>query len=132
MRTRLRGCSHIRTRSSGQEFVDFDAGVADISETTVRVLLQTSPQQLANAKWDTWRKCRPVNLPLEDTRDRVRDGLASEGSTTGEHLEDDTAKRPDVRPLIQSPPPSLFGTHISRRSENRPLTELGGRHGWIA
>ena len=68
----------MRDRGCRQDLVDLDTRVANISESTVRVLLQTSPQQVPNARWDRCRECRPVNVPLENAGDGIRDGLASE------------------------------------------------------
>src|SRR4029453_4016834 len=78
-----------RCRRDGQRFVDLDTRVADIPESTVWVFLQTTPQQVPNARWDRWRKCRPVSVPLENARDGIRYRLATECRTSGEHLEED-------------------------------------------
>jgi hypothetical protein len=85
-----------------------------------QILLEASPQELADFRRRLRRKRRPVRLALEDLRARVRDRLALEDLPAGEALEQHTPERPDVRAPVHDFAGRLLGAHVRRRPENRP------------
>ena len=78
----------------------------------VPVFLQTAAEQPTNAGRRVFRQRSPIGLQLQNRPENVGGGLASERRSSGQHLEQHAAERPDIR---QSPGRSrscLLGTHV--------------------
>ena len=51
----------------------------------------------------------PLDVALENARDRVRDRLAAECRAAGQHFEQHAAERPDVGALVEALPRACSG-----------------------
>ena len=110
--------------------VDFQSRPSRRIEPVPAISLETSPQEPANRGRRVGRQRGEVRLPFEHCGERVRNGLAGKCGPTGEHLIEDTAKRPDVGPSIERLAPRLFGAHARRHYEDWPPMQVAGRQPW--
>ena len=119
-----------------QEILKLDPGVADGLGSPSSGFPETALQERSNlGRCGSGKGC-PIRLTAEDPGDRVGTALAAEGATRCQHLVHDAAERPDVGPLVHRSSTGLLGTHVSRRSNNRPGFGSGHRHGccirWVS
>ena len=98
--------------------VKLESGIADIPESTPRILLHAMLQQAPQRTRDCSRECAPFWFALKDRRNRVRGRVAPECRATGQHLVEHTAERPDVSPLVDRLSARLLGAHVRRRAED--------------
>src|SRR6185436_18396977 len=86
--------------------------LADIAQAPFGIFLETSRDQIA----EMFRRCRresiPVRLVASHRGQKLGRRIAGEWSTTGEHLVEDAAERPDVGPFVDRSAYCLLGRHV--------------------
>ena len=113
----------------GQGLLDLDARIRDVVDPAVRILLQAPPHEAMNVRGERRRQRRPVGLPLQDGRNRVRDRVARERAPARQHLVEDAAERPVVRALVDRLAARLLGAHVRAGAENHAGTRHVGIRG---
>ena len=120
----------------GLGFLELQPRIRDVVEALLRLPPQTLSKQISYLLRRLLRQIAPGRLLRQDRREDVRDGLAFERPLPRQHLEEDAAERPDVRPLVDGLPPCLLGTHVRRRPEDDARRRRARRqrrrvrHGW--
>src|SRR3954471_13865980 len=100
-----------------------DAGFAHVAEALAWILLETAFDESANGGRRGRRQRREIWSVADDRREDVRQFAAPEGPAAGQHLVEDAAERPDVRPLVHGLAARLFGRHVGGGAEDD--AELG-------
>ena len=109
-------------RAGSSAFLDLESCVADISQTPLRVLLETALDQSP----DTRRRVRRRTLQsgscsrIAATVSEV--GLASKRRAAGQHLIQHAAERPDVGSLVDRLSSRLFRAHVGGCARNHALS----------
>ena len=119
-------------RRVGRALLDLpklDARLADVAQALLRVALQAALEQGPEPRRRSRGQLRPVGFAHQNRRERVAHGLAGEEPLTCQHLEDDDAKGPDVRTLVDAPAARLLGGHVPRGAEDEPCVGHLARHG---
>ena len=98
----------------GVVLLQLEPRVADVLEPVVRVLGQTSLQQLADAGRHAIGERAPVGLPVEDRDQRVARRLAAEGRAPAQRFVEAAAERPDVGAPVHGLTSGLLGAHVGR------------------
>ena len=107
-----------RYRTGRQQPFTDSTRLVDGLQSASAVFLQTLPQQLVNRRWRRSRQQAPVWFLFENLADGIRGGIGGEHLPARQHLEEDTAERPDIGTRVDVLPASLFGTHVRRGPEN--------------
>src|SRR4029434_2429360 len=82
------------------------------------VLLEAALQQAFDARRrDGWQRSQ-VWIALENGRERIRRRETRERISTGPHLEQDAAERPDISTLVHRGTTSLLRAHIGYRAQH--------------
>src|SRR5207344_750872 len=93
----------------GERLLELDPRIADVPQPPLRVLLETSLEQLPHlrgcALWDRV----PIGLSREHRRKRVGDRLALERTIPREQFIEHAAEPPDVGALVDRFPARLLG-----------------------
>jgi hypothetical protein len=126
-------------RRGGVRRIEHDRRVADVAQTSSRILFETSSEQVLDFERGLGWKGGPIRLAIEDGDDRIGRGLARKRAATGQHLVQHRPKRPDIGPLVDRPTPRLLRRHVRRRPEQdaihgrsdhrRRMRQVGGRGG---
>ena len=121
----------VQTGRTAFHLLELDACVARMTETHRQLLGQTTPQQPAHRLRRFRWQCGPFRLAREHRCDRVGHGVRRrERAPAGEHLEDDTAQRPDVGAPVHALATRLLGAHVGGAAENDArLRRRRRRHG---
>ena len=94
------------------------AGVADVAQSAFRIALEAARQQRSDVGRHRGRQRREVRLAREDERYRVRHGLGRKQVPAGQHLEQQHAKRPDVRAFVDRSSACLLRRHVRGRPQD--------------
>ena len=73
-----------------------------------------------------WRQRRPVRFAVENSRDRVRDRLARERASPGQHFIEHAAERPDIGSLVDRLAARLLGAHVRAGAEDHAVVRRIG------
>ena len=104
-----------------EHFVDLETRVADIAQSTFRILIEAAQQQPADGGRCDRRQQAPVGVVFEDGGDRVGTGFAAKWRPSRQHFVEHAPERPDVGPLVDRLPTGLLGTHVGGRPLDQPL-----------
>src|SRR5829696_5162995 len=115
---RGRGWSAVIRRRAGGNLVEFDPQIPGVTKTPRGVAGEAAAEETAELRRRRIRERRPIRVPCEDRRDRVRSSLALEGTTAGEQLVADAAERPQVGARVDGVTARLLGTHVCRRTKD--------------
>ena len=116
-----------RYRTGRQQPFTDSTRLVDGLQSASAVFLQTLPQQLVNRRWRRSRQQAPVWFLFENLADGIRGGIGGEYLPARQHLEEDTAERPDIGPRVDVLPASLLGTHVRRSPEDDTDSRVASR-----
>ena len=111
-----------RRNTGTRRLFKFEARVADVAQTALRIFLETALEQSSDADGRLRWQRAPVGLAFEDADDGIGDGLAAKRRPGCQHLVQHAAKRPDVGPLVDRLPARLLGTHIGGGARNHAFS----------
>ena len=100
------GCRTGGAAGRRDQVLERDPRIPDVTEPVLRVAVETAAQNSSDGRRRLRREARPVDVGAQHRSERVGHGLAFEGLAPGEHLVQDRAERPDVRPLVRRPCPA--------------------------
>ncbi len=103
--------------------------LADPGEAFPRVAREAAAQDVRDGRRRRRREEAEVDLARQDGREDVADRLAVEETLPGQHLEEDDAEGPDVRPAVDRLAAGLLGRHVGRRAEEDSRLRRVGREG---
>ena len=128
-----------------RRLLEVQPGVRDVAQAPLRIALEAATKQAPEPRRRPGREGLPVRLAGEHGGEHVAHRLALEEAPSGEHLVDENAEGPDVRPPVDRPAAGLLGRHVGRGAEDDPgggpgvgegrgLREVGGgsRPGTVA
>ena len=98
--------------------IKFEKGIADVAQSGLGILLQTSFEEHSNPLRRFYRKSTPIGVVLDHRCDHIDERLAPKRRPAGEHLIQHAAKRPDVRALIDRQSTRLLRTHVCGRPQD--------------
>src|SRR5215510_4592666 len=104
--------------------IDFECRISDISQAMLWVLREAMLQHVANACRYRLGQRLPVGLAFENRDQDVGNRRTWKGGPTREHLEQDAAKRPDIRTFVDRLAARLFRTHVTCSADNQPILRL--------
>ncbi len=107
--------------------VDLEPGVGNVVKPPRRLAVEATLQEPADGGRRRGRKRRPARLGLQNCRERVGDRLSLERLAPGQHLVENGAEGPDIRPLVDGFPAGLLGRHVCRRADDDARLRGGGR-----
>ena len=110
-------------------FLDFDAGVGDVVEATLRVLLQAPAKKLADGGGRLFRQKGPIGLRAQDRRKGVGHGFARKRLPARQALVEHAAEGEDVGAFVERLAARLLRAHVGRGSEDRAGVRRRSRDG---
>jgi len=115
---------------SDLRFLELEPGVGYVVNPPPGIFRETPPEQPPKGGGRHLGESVQVRLGLQDAPDRIRDRLSRKRSSAAQRFVETNPEGPDIRALVDSFPPRLFGAHIRRcpqdHSQGRSFGE-GGR-----
>jgi hypothetical protein len=119
------------TSTSARQGLQRQAQVMGGMDAIVGTLLETAAQEPVERRRHGSRLSR--RIVLENSRQRLRAGVALKGRRAHEHLVDHDPQREDVRARIDRLAAHLLGRHVSNRTEQHATAgQLLYSDGWLS
>ena len=107
-----------------------DARLPDVAESLPRIALETALQQMTHRGWHRLWQPSPVDVLANDSGEHVSGIRACKQLTTGDHLVQHHAERPDIGALVHRLPAGLLGSHVGGGAEDETRLRGVHREGW--
>ena len=107
-------------RCAADQFLDPLARLADVTHPGLGSFFKHAASNRRRLAGSAAGSALQSGSFIRHRRQRDGDVVALECATSGHHLEDDDAERPDVRALVHRLPARLLRRHVRRRAENDP------------
>jgi hypothetical protein len=92
--------------------LELQSGIADRTETSPRILLETPAQESRDRRRQVCGQLVPSRIVFQHTCQRDRDVIAVECAAAGQHLVEDDAEGPDIGAAIDDLAARLLGRHV--------------------
>ena len=99
--------------------VDLQSGNSGRIEPSCAVLLQTAAEEPSNRRRCSTGDSRQIALCLQHRFEHLRVGFAREDRSSGQHLQQDDAKSPEVAARVGRPAGHLLGAHVAGRAKDQ-------------
>ena len=106
---------------------ELDSRISDIPQALPRILLEASPDDPRDTRWNAALQLRPLRRTADDGGERIGHGFAGESRAPGQHLVEHAPERPDVGALVDRSVPAPAPATCKRRCrESRPACVIAG------